>query len=246
MPFFGATFCSLQMRSLLHPYDERMPVVDSVNVGAAKAIRAKSGLSGIDKIPTNDPVAVSSPGPTGSGAGGLAGDVICDTENHGGDDQAVYAYAREDLDWWQSTLSQPLRSGMFGENLTTIGLDITGARIGERWRIGSEVELQVTGPRIPCSTFAAWMNRKGWLKAFTRHATPGAYLRVVTPGEVRAGDLVEVAFSPEHDVTVGKVFRALTYERELLPSLLGAREFLVPETIRIASGAETFDFSDDV
>ena len=127
-----------------------MAVVESVNVGVARAIRAESGFSGIDKIPTTDSVAVSAPGPKGSGTGGLAGDVIGDTQHHGGDDQAVYAYAREDLDWWQAELSHPLRSGMFGENLTTIGLDVTGPRIGERWRIGNELVLQVTAPRIPC------------------------------------------------------------------------------------------------
>ena len=81
--------------------------------------------------------AVCAPGAQGSGTSGLAGNVICDTRHHGGDDQAVYAYAREDLDWWQDELGEPLRPGMFGDNLTTTGLDVSGARIGERWRVGT-------------------------------------------------------------------------------------------------------------
>lgn len=208
--------------------------VQSLNIGVARPVRAKSGRSGIDKLPTSEPVAISAPGPKGSGGSGLAGDVICDVGAHGGDSQAVYACAREDLDWWQSELARPLRSGMFGENLTTIGIDVTGARIGERWRIGDDVVLQVTGPRIPCATFAAWMDEAGWLKTFTRRARPGAYLRVVVPGEVQVSDPVTIEFRPDHDVTVGMSFRALTLDRDLLPDLLRASDYLEDELIQRA------------
>lgn len=218
-----------------------MPVLESVNVGARRAIRAKSGFTGIDKVPTPARVEVSAPGPKGSGGSGLAGDVICDTESHGGDDQAVYAYAREDLDWWKSQLRRPLRSGVFGENLTTVGLDLTQARIGDRLRIGDGVVLQVTGPRIPCATFAAWMEEKGWLKTFTRRARPGAYLRVVVGGAIRAGDPVAVEFRPDHEVTVGTVFRALTLEPELLPGLLAASEYLDDELVQRAERRQPFE-----
>ena len=201
-----------------------MPSLASVNVGTARPIKSKSGFSGIDKQPTPESVFVRAPGPKGVGGSGLVGDAICDTDNHGGDDQAVYAYAREDLDRWQADLGRPLHNGSFGENLTTADLDITGARIGERWRIGSELVLQVTLPRIPCRTFAVWLGEQGWIKTFTRRAIPGAYLRVVTPGPVRSGDPVVVAHRPAHDVTIGVVFRALTTEPELLPQLLLAEE----------------------
>ena len=96
--------------------------------------------------------------------------MICDAKNRGGGSQAVYAYAREDLDWWEAELGEPLRSGRFGENLTMAGLEVTDALIGEIWRVGDSAVLQVTGPRIPCATFVVWMNRKGWLKEFTRRA----------------------------------------------------------------------------
>jgi MOSC domain-containing protein YiiM len=165
-----------------------MATLLSLNIGAPRRIAATSEWTGIDKLPTSGPVAVRAPGPKGTGAGGLIGDAICDTESHGGDDQARYAYAREDLDGGSVNSDESIRSGSFGENLTTLGLDNTGALIGEKWRIGESVLLQVTAARIPCATFATWMRHQGWLETFTRRAVPGAYLRVLTPGDLQAGD----------------------------------------------------------
>ncbi|MFF5233946.1 MOSC domain-containing protein [Dactylosporangium sp. NPDC000521] len=181
-------------------------------------------MTGIDKRPVEGPVLVLVPGPEGTAPTGIAGDVVCDVRVHGGPDKAVYAYAREDLDRWAEELGRELTGGVFGENLTTSGLDVTGARIGERWRIGGEVLLEVASPRIPCRTFAAWLGEKGWIKRFTDRAEPGAYLRVLRPGSIRAGDPIEVVHSPAHDVTIGLAFRALTAEPALLPGLLAADE----------------------
>jgi MOSC domain-containing protein YiiM len=201
-----------------------MPFVQSVNLGSARRAGAKFGVTGIDKRPVGGPVLVRAPGPKGVGGSGLAGDRVCDLNHHGGDDQAVYAYAREDLDAWQADLGFRLRSGSFGENLTTAGLDVTSALIGERWRIGEQAVLQVTVPRIPCRTFAAWMDVRGWVKTFTQRGMPGAYLRVVRPGWIQAGDPLLVEHRPEHRVTVGLVFQALTIRPELLPRLLDATD----------------------
>ena len=187
-------------------------------------------VTGIEKIPTSDSVLVRAPGTKGEGLGsGLVGDVIGDRRNHGGDTQAVYAYAREDLDHWESVLGRTLPGGVFGENLTTMGVDVNGAVIGERWRIG-DIELQVTVPRIPCGTFRAWIAERGWLRTFTLAALPGTYLSVVSPGQVSAGDPVTVVHRPAHGVTVAHVFRAVTREPDLLPSILAADE--LPEEIK--------------
>lgn len=198
----------------------------SVNVGAPRAVRRTSGLSGIDKRPVAGPARVTSPD---AGHSGVDGDPIFDTASHGGPSQAVYAFAREDLDWWEGRLGRALPNGTFGENLTTIGVDITSALLGERWQVGPDVVLAVTSPRTPCATFAVWMNEQGWLKAFTARGRPGAYLRVLAPGEVREGDAIEILHRPDHDVDVGLCFRALTRERELLPRLLAAGECLEPD-----------------
>ncbi|MFE1783818.1 MOSC domain-containing protein [Streptomyces sp. NPDC059506] len=211
----------------------------SVNVGRPRPNPWK-GLSatGIDKRPVDGPVTVTVPGPKGTGAVGLAGDRVHDVKHHGGPDQAVYAYAREDLDRWQAELGGPLGNGVFGENLTTVGLNVNGALIGERWRVGSDVVLEVSCPRIPCATFQGWLGREGWIKRFTQAALPGAYLRVVTPGNVRAGDPVEIVHRPGHDVTVALAFRALTLEPELRP-LLSAADALPEEARKPARGRTT-------
>ncbi|GGR53339.1 MULTISPECIES: MOSC domain-containing protein [Streptomyces] len=206
----------------------------SVNVGRPRPVPYTSqpdGVTGIDKQPAEGPVRVAAPGPKGIGASGLAGDAVCDTRHHGGDDQAVYAYAREDLDAWERELGRPLANGCFGENLTTDGLDVSGALIGERWRIGPQVVLEVTAGRIPCTTFQGHMGERGWVKRFTQKAATGAYLRVIEPGEIRSGDPVEIVYRPEHGVTAAMQFRAVTTERELLPRLLAAGEALHSETL---------------
>ncbi len=197
----------------------------SVNLARVRANPdAPSRPTGIDKVAAHEPVMVRAPGPRRGGLGsGLVGDTIGNPKHHGGDDQAVYVYAREDLDGWESHLDRTLTNGMFGENLTTTGVDVTHARIGERWRIGADgLVLEVSAPRTPCRTFSAFLQLDGWMKTFTKAAKPGAYLRVISPGTVRAGDDIHVEHRPDHDVTIGLVFRARMSEPELLPQVLAA------------------------
>lgn len=210
-----------------------MAAILTVNLAVPRPSPDKDQLStGIDKRPTPEPVPVRAPGPMQGGLGsGLVGDTIGDQQFHGGDDQAVYAYAREDLDDWQVRLDRELANGSFGENLTTAGLEVNNALIGERWQIGDGGPLlEVSRPRIPCRTFAEWLEIRGWVKTFTTRAVPGAYLRVVTPGVLRAGASITVVSRPPHDVTVAMVFRALTLEPDLLPRLLPADA--LPEAIK--------------
>jgi MOSC domain-containing protein YiiM len=135
-------------------------------------------LTGIDKRPTDGPIAVRAPGPMDGGAGsGLVGDFIGDSQVHGGDDQAVYAYAREDLDVWRRELERDLGNGMFGENITTKGLDVTGARIGERWQVGSDGLVRCRGPVSRVGRL-----RPGWRsRAGSRHS-PGPQRPARTSG----------------------------------------------------------------
>ncbi len=194
-----------------------MPALLSVNVGRPQERGwAEIGRTSIDKQSVTGVVRVTRLG--------LEGDQVSDTRHHGGPDQAVYAFAREDLDTWTAELGQEVRNGQFGENLTTAGIDVNEAEVGERWRIGTAV-FEVASVRIPCNDFKNWMDHSGydkraWVRRFTATGRPGPYLRVLQEGELSAGDELEVVHQPGHGVTVSTMFRALTLERDLLPALL--------------------------
>ncbi|MEO7070350.1 MAG: MOSC domain-containing protein [Nostocoides sp.] len=200
-----------------------MFVVRSVNVGAAAPIRGGKGIpTGIVKQPV-DLLVVRDPGPKHGGLGtGVVGDFIGDVEHHGGSEQAVYAVAREELDWWGGELGRELPDGMFGENLTTEGIDVDAALLGERWAIGEQVVLDVSGPRIPCRTFAARMGEPHWLKRFAARARSGVYLSVVTPGTIRRSDGIRVISRPDHDIDVPTSFRAFMGDRAAAARVLAA------------------------
>ncbi len=157
----------------------------SVNVGQERAIQnaKSSGVTGIYKQPTTAPVPIN---PLG-----LTEDTICDTENHGGLDQAVYVYGAPDYAWWSQQLGRDLAPGTFGENLTISELESATFTIGDRLMVGAVV-LEVTGARIPCVTLAARMGDPQFVKRFARAERPGLYCRVITPGAVQAGDPVSV------------------------------------------------------
>ncbi len=189
----------------------------SINVGRPKdADWADIGRTSIDKRPVTGPVEVTELG--------VAGDQVSDTAHHGGVDQAVYAYAREDLDFWETELGQQIRDGQFAENLTTEGIDLTNAAIGTRLQIG-EVVLEIAGIRTPCNDFKGWMALSGfdntaWVKRFAAERRPGPYLRVLATGSIAAGDPIEVVHEPDHGITVRDMFVALNLDRSRLPELL--------------------------
>ncbi len=197
--------------------------VRSVNIGEPRSgIRPRGRDTGIDKRPVGS-VELRDPGPKRGGLGsGVVGDEVVSRKHHGGTRQAVYAVAREELDWWGGELGRDLPDGMFGENLTTQGLDVDGSVMGERWRVGTAV-LEVAGPRIPCATFAAWMGERGWVRRFTGRGRTGAYLAVVEPGTVAAGDVIEVVDRPAHGITVPEVFRAFMGDAGQARRVLSAR-----------------------
>jgi MOSC domain-containing protein YiiM len=203
-----------------------------VNVGVPRSNPAKKlAMTGIDKRPVDHPVYVRAPGPKRTGLhSGLVGDPIGDIKHHGGDDQAVYAYAREDYDWWEDELGRQLAGGAFGENLTTAGIDVNGSLIGEVWRVGDELELQPTFGRIPCATFQARMGERQWLKRFTKVNRTGAYLRVITPGHVRAGDAITVIHRPARSVSIAEAFGIYMLDPASLARLLDADS--LPDDLR--------------
>lgn len=213
-----------------------MPHIRSVNVGRPRVLPgAGTRPTGIVKTPVEGPVRLTDPGPrdvtgaTGSGSG-VEGDVIGNRKHHGGDHQAVYAFAREELDAWASEVGRDLPDGAFGENLTTEGIDVDGAVLGERWRVGDAL-LVVRAPRVPCRTFAAAMGEPRWVQRFARRGRTGAYLAVAEPGHVRAGDAIHVVDRPAHGVTVVDSFVITMFEHGRRAELEPARAHLHPEAL---------------
>ena len=192
----------------------RLDAVCVSGVDLPPVLDRKPSRTGIDKRPVAGRVAVH---PLG-----LEGDVQVNRKYHGGEGQAVYAYAQEDADFWIAELGRELPPGRFGENLRTSGLDLTGALLGEQWRIGTAL-FEVTAPRIPCANFARFWEEPQLVKRFTAHGATGAYLRVLATGEIGAGDAIEVVHRPDHAVTTGRTFRILTTQKsrvaELAPAL---------------------------
>jgi MOSC domain-containing protein YiiM len=189
--------------------------VAAVNVGTPQVLPGAGGsvVSAIGKTTVTGRVEV--------GRLNLAGDRQADLRVHGGPDKAVYAYAAEDLAWWRERLDRPLEPGMFGENLTTCGLDVNGAVIGERWTVGTTV-LEVSQPRVPCHKLGLRFGDPSLPRRFAAALRPGAYLRVVTEGDIGAGDTIRVDARPAHGVTVGLVAAAYHRDRRLAPRLLAA------------------------
>lgn len=186
--------------------------VVSVNVGATRPVEwhGRTVATAIWKSPV--------PGPVHVGDLSMAGDQQADLRVHGGADKAVYAYAREDYRWWAGELGHPLEPGTFGENLTVEGIDLHGAVIGEQWQVGSAV-LAVTQPRIPCFKLGVRMGDSGFVERFAAAGRPGAYLRVVAPGDVEAGDTVGLSARPAHGLTVGDIAAAYAGDGELLETI---------------------------
>jgi MOSC domain-containing protein YiiM len=190
--------------------DVSMARLLSVNVGRPQPVglrRGRTVRSAIGKAPVDGRVRVAGVN--------VEGDDQADRRVHGGPDKAIYAYAREDTAWWEGELGRELGPGAFGENLTVEGVDVSGAVIGERWRLGT-VELEVCQPRFPCFKLGLRFGDPLMLKRFTQAERPGAYLRIVREGEIGTGDTIDVAERPDHGITIALVARAVMIDHRLL------------------------------
>lgn len=169
------------------------------------------GRTGIDKRPVEGRVELAN--------NCVSGDVVADRKNHGGYEKAVYAYAREDAQWWEKELGISIAPGRFGENVTTRGVDVTEAVVGERWKIGTAI-LEVSEPRIPCRVFAGFWDRPTLIKDFTSAGRPGAYLRIIQEGEIGRNDEIIILDQPSHGITISDLFAAKSGERSRIAEII--------------------------
>ncbi len=189
-----------------------MSSIRLLSINAAKATPLRIGRrlhsTGIFKEPTTTGEITSE---------GLLGDFIGDLKHHGGLDQALYIYSREDYEAWSEKFGREFQVGEFGENLTfnSLGPDL---RIGDRYRIG-DVLLEVTAPRIPCSTLASRMKDRDFVNKFLAMERPGAYVRVIHAGSIAVGDEVEHLPSTSSNIRlldVNRIWTAKTKDPEVL------------------------------
>jgi MOSC domain-containing protein YiiM len=149
----------------------------------------------------------------------LEGDEQADRSVHGGPDKAIYAYALEDYVWWGEEFGRQLEYGEFGENLTTGGIDLTNALVGERWEVGSAL-LEVSEARMPCWKLGFRVGDNQFPRHFLAARRPGAYLRILQEGMLGAGDEIRVVHRPQHDLTMGDLSRIYGGDRQEAGRLL--------------------------
>ena len=203
------------------------PRVLAVNVGAVRTVdwHGTAVTTGIWKAPVTGRVALRGVN--------LDGDDQADRSVHGGADKAVYAYASEDYAWWSTTRTGPLALATFGENLSTAGIDLNACRIGDRWQVGSAL-LEVAQPRTPCHKLGIRMGDDRFPARFAEAGRPGAYLRIVGPGDVGAGDLIVVEGAEPPAVRIGSLVGEEVDEESLR---VAARDPRVPRVWRAAASA---------
>jgi len=192
--------------------------VESINIASIiheGEWTGSEGKTGIDKRAVSGPVYFSNDE--------VNGDVVVDRKHHGGFHQAVYAYSREDADWWQKELGTEIANGRFGENLTTVGIDVNQSLVGERWKVGTTI-LEVSQPRIPCRVFAGFWQRPTLIKEFMAAGKPGTYLRIIQEGEITAGDAIEVISRPAHHISIADLYAAKNGERSKITQIAGVKE----------------------
>lgn len=198
-----------------------MSRIVSVNVGEPRtvAFRDHTVSTGIDKVPVEGPVRVEGVN--------LVGDDQADRRVHGGVHKAVYAYASEDYEWWSEQLGRALPPGIFGENLTTAGIDVGAAVVGQHWRIG-DVVLEVSEPRMPCYKLGIRMEDPGFPALFSAADRPGSYLRIVEEGSLASGNRIEIGTPPPHGLTVAAISRIHDRDHHEAGRLLEAAQLSDP------------------
>jgi len=198
-----------------------MSRVISVNVGEQRTVEFRGHLvsTGIYKLPVTGPVRIEGVN--------LAGDDQADRRAHGGVNKAVYAYASEDYEWWSAQLGRTFAPGTFGDNLTTQGVDVGGAVVGQHWRIGNAV-LEVSEPRVPCYKLGIRMEDPRFPAVFSAADRPGSYLRIVEEGSLTVGDHIEIGSPPGHGLTVADIARIYDRDHDEADRLLKAAQLSVP------------------
>ena len=189
------------------------PRLISLNVGLPREVNWNGAAvsTGIFKEPVAGPVRLRTLN--------LDGDRQADLTVHGGSSKAVYAYPAEHYEYWRTTLPEvTLRYGMFGENLTTTGLQEDAINVGDHFRVGT-AEIRATEPRLPCYKLGIKFGRSDILKKFLVSRRTGFYFAVTREGIVSAGDEFEFLSRGPGNITIADITRLYAFERDDLQTL---------------------------
>lgn len=132
----------------------------------------------------------------------LEGDGVGGPKVHGGEYMAIYGYAIEDYQFWKNTEPKlSIEYPMFGENLTTEGLDYSQLCIGDILKFG-DVTLMATLPRLPCKNLAMIVDDPMFIKKFLFEERMGTYFRIVEAGSIGSGDSIEILEKDPHGLRI--------------------------------------------
>lgn len=186
----------------------------SVNVSLPKEVdfNGQRISTGIFKKPVTGQVRV--------GRTNLADDGQADLTVHGGEHKAIYVYPHEHYNWWQEQLQRDnFPYGQFGENFTVEGLLEDTVHIGDQFRIGSSVVVQVSQPREPCFKLGIRMGQADFPKQFLASGRVGFYLRVLSEGEIQAGDTIEMIQSDPEKISIQEAWSLMYVDRNNLSNI---------------------------
>jgi len=182
----------------------------STNIGDSKTIMwgRREVTTGIYKYPVDKPIYL--------GENDVRNDHVVDRRVHGGINKACYLFAVDHYPYWKDKFPDlEWQYGMFGENLTVLGLDERHIKIGSIYTLGESV-VQITQPRQPCFKLGIRFGAQSVLKDFIQFMRPGMYIKVLVPGFVKVNDVMVIKEEHEKGVTITEMHRLLYDQQELV------------------------------
>jgi MOSC domain-containing protein YiiM len=141
-------------------------------------------------------------------------DAVVDRKYHGGENMAVYAYGKNNYPFFEELYPDlKFTNGIFGENLTLSNLNEIEIKIGDTFQIGEAI-IQVSQPRLPCSTLGVRFGSQKIVKQFLNTTFSGIYFRVLQEGNVQKDDKLTLIKSDEDSMTLAAVFSLFTTNKK--------------------------------
>ncbi len=204
-----------------------MPFVSSIQVGRVEelVIPTKS-LSGQERVVSSAIHKVPVSGSVNATSTGFDGDQQADLRVHGGIDKAVLVYSSDHFPFWSARVGREIVAGSFGENLTVSGIDETTVCIGDQFLIGTAL-MEISQPRQPCFKLSAFWKENQMIKWVRETGFTGWYARVIEPGRLVAGDVLQLRARPNPMWTIARANQMMF--GQTVDAVAMAELYLLPE-----------------